>query len=93
MPSFLLEYGGGNPGIKNRIQININQVIKIPQVLTGYRVAGLVRIGKRVKERMQRSFQQFHETVLSRDICASRKERNVPVYGPRPLNRKEGFEK
>ncbi len=64
MPAFLHQSFFGDQRMKNRINVNVNQVVKILQVLAGNRVTSFVGICERIDESRQRAFEQFHERLF-----------------------------
>ncbi len=50
MMAFLKKSLPEHPRMQNQIGINAGQIVKIGFYLTGYRINGFIRIGKRVDE-------------------------------------------
>ncbi len=75
MPSLLLEHMGREARIKDRIKIDINQVVKVLQVLACHRVAGFIRIGEGIEEGLQRTLQELHERLLDRVLARTAQDR------------------
>ena len=59
--------------IKNRIKIDIDQVIEVSEILACDRIAGLVRKGHRIKEGVQRAFHELDEWFLHRILARAAK--------------------
>ena len=55
-----------NVRVEHRIQIHMHQILEIPVITAGYRVAGFVRVGHGIEEGIERSFYQFHKRILKR---------------------------
>ena len=55
-------------GIEHRVQIHVHQVPEVGVVAAGHGIHGLVRIGHRVQECIERSLDQLQEGVLDREI-------------------------
>ena len=51
--------------VKDRIDINIDQVVKVFFVLACHRIAGLIGEGEGIDESRQRAFQQLHERFFN----------------------------
>mmetsp|Transcript_615 Transcript_615/g.1804 ORF Transcript_615/g.1804 Transcript_615/m.1804 type:complete len:210 (-) Transcript_615:207-836(-) len=73
MPTFLLEdlhvlWVGllRAPWVEHRIQVNVHEIVKVPRVAGGHRVARPVRVSERVEERVQTRFHELHEGLLDR---------------------------
>ena len=55
-----------NVRIEHRIQIHMHQILEIPVITAGYRVAGFVRVGHGIEEGIERSFYQLYKRILQR---------------------------
>ena len=42
-----------NVRVKNRIQINVHQILEILVITAGYRITGLIRVGHGIQEGIQ----------------------------------------
>ena len=73
MPTFLLEGVRSDPRIKNRVKIDIDEVVEIPEILACDRIAGLVRKGHRIEEGVQRAFHELDEWFLHRVLARAAK--------------------
>ena len=73
MPALLLEYllSAVDIRIKDSIQVHMHQVLKINVIYASHRIDGLVRIGNRIEEGIQRSLHQLHKRILDREIPGS----------------------
>ena len=60
-----------NVRIKDRVQVDMHQILKILIVAARHRITGLVRICHGVQERIQGSFDQFYERILKRKFPGS----------------------
>src|ERR1700741_4432984 len=90
MPTFLLEGVRSDPRVKNRIKIDIDEVVKIPEILACDPIAGLVRKGHRIEEGVQRAFHELDEWVLHRILARAAKHgvlENVGDTGRVPRRR------
>src|SRR5215831_177114 len=73
MPTFLLKGVCSDPRIKNRIKINIDEVVKIPEILACDRIAGLVRKGHCIEESVQRAFHELDKWFFHRVLARAAK--------------------
>jgi hypothetical protein len=89
MPALLLEDVRVEPGVKNRIQINIDEVVKILDILTGYGIASLVRIGHGIEKGFERTLQKLHKGFLQRIFPGAAQDRVLQDMGhPRGVRRR-----
>ena len=56
-------------GLAAKVQVDIDQVVEVLYVLAGDRVAGLVRVGHRVEEGVERAFGQLDEGLFGRVLA------------------------
>jgi len=71
MPAFLAEDLRGQAGMKHGVQIHVDEIVEIREVLAGYGVAGLVRIGEGVQKGLQGALEQLHKGLLDRIFARS----------------------
>ena len=64
VPAFLLEDVRRDARVEHGVEVDVDQVVEIPEVGRGHGVAGLVRVGEGVEEGLQRAFEQFDEGLL-----------------------------
>jgi len=81
VPALLLEDVRVEAGVKNRIQIYIDEVVKILDILTGYRIAGLVRIGHGIEKGFERTLQKLHKGLLQRVFSGAAENRVLQDMG------------
>ena len=58
-------------GIEHRVQIHVHQVLEVGIVAAGHGIHGLIRIGHRVQECIERSLDKLNEGILDRKISRS----------------------
>ena len=75
MPAFLPEGVFRDQRKQHRIEIHINEVVKVLQVLARHRIGGLVRKCHGVEEGVERPLQQFDEGLLHRIFAAAAQDR------------------
>jgi hypothetical protein len=89
VPALLLEDVRVEAGVKDRIEINIDEVVEILYVLTGYRVARLVRVGHGIEKGLERTFQKLHKGLLQRVFPRAAQNRMLQDVGhPRGVRRR-----
>ena len=66
VPALLLEHAGIEPGVEDGVEVDIDEVVEVPEVLAGHRVQRLVAVGHRVEEGVERALHQFLKGVLDR---------------------------
>ncbi len=64
MPSLLLENARRDAGVKDRVQVDIDEVVEVLEVLAGHGVAGLVRVGEGIEKGLEGSLEELHEGLL-----------------------------
>ncbi len=64
MPALLAEGVFREQGIKNGVQVNVDQVVKIPQVCAGHGIACLVRKGEGIEKGLQRTLEKLRERLF-----------------------------
>ena len=66
VPAFLTEDVLADAGMEDRVDVDVDEVVKVLQVGAGHGVAGLVREGEGVEEGLERALEQLHEGLLDR---------------------------
>ena len=66
MPAFLTQDIFVDTGVEHRVNVDVHQIMEIPQVGAGYGITGLVRKGEGVEEGLERAFEQFDKGFLDR---------------------------
>ena len=75
VPPFLLKDEWGNAGIEDRIEVDIDEIVEVLDVLTGYRVAGLVGIGEGIEKGLEGALQEFDEGFFDRVFARTAEDR------------------
>jgi hypothetical protein len=73
MPAFLPERVRGDPRIENGVKIDIDQIVKVPEILARDRIAGLIRKGHGIEEGVQRALHELDEWFLDRVLARAAK--------------------
>ena len=73
MPALLTEYilFFVDIGIEHRVQIHVHQVLEIGVVAACHGINGLIRVGHRIQECIERSLDKLNEGILDREISRS----------------------
>ena len=66
MPSLLLQHLEREGGKKDRVEIHVDQIVKVLQILAGHRITGPIRIGEGVEKGIERPLEQLDERLLHR---------------------------
>ena len=72
-PAFLRQHARRDARVEDRVQVDVDQVVKILQILAGDRISGLVRVGHGVEEGVERAARQLDEGVLDRVLARAAK--------------------
>ena len=54
--------------MQHGVHIHIHQVVEILVIAAGYRITGLVRIGKCIQKCVQRTLRKLHKRILRREL-------------------------
>ena len=60
-----------NVRVKNRIQINVHQILEILVITAGYRITGLIRVSHGIQEGIQGTLNKLYKWILQREFPGS----------------------
>ena len=71
VPALLLQRVPGQAREEHGVQVDINKVVEVLHIGAGHGVAGLVREGQGVEERVQRALDELHKGLLDRVLLGA----------------------
>mmetsp|Transcript_12747 Transcript_12747/g.39947 ORF Transcript_12747/g.39947 Transcript_12747/m.39947 type:complete len:218 (+) Transcript_12747:2608-3261(+) len=83
MPALLCEHERvvHGPGVQHRVEVDVNEVVKVLEVAACDRVASAVGEGHGVQERLQTALQELDEGLLKGILAAAAKDRVLEHVG------------
>ena len=81
VPAFLAEDILADAGMKDRVDVDVDEIVKIAQVGAGHRIAGLVRKVKALRKVCSEPFEQLHEGLLDRILVRAAEHRMLQNVG------------
>jgi len=81
VPALLKEDLPGNAGKEHGVEIDVDQVVEIPEVGGRHRIAGLVGIGEGIEEGVQGALQELHERLPDGVLARAAQDRMLKDMG------------